>query len=100
MSDRDTDKDNDWIARRAYSRWEEEGRPHGRDADHWHAALQDWQMLQAASDRTVDNAGQRIADAQASAFEDNRTRDPSPAQPQTAQPQPPRLVKAVKAPKR
>lgn len=94
MTDRDPGTDssggNDWIARRAYSRWEEEGRPHGRDADHWQAALLDWQMLQAASDRTTGNAGRRIADAQASATQDSFARGEPQARP----------VRAVKAPKR
>ncbi|WP_159946482.1 DUF2934 domain-containing protein [Rhizobium sp. 18065] len=94
MSDSDPGKDNDWIARRAYFHWEQEGRPHGRDGDHWHAALLDWQMLQAASDRTIDNAGQRVAEAQASAIEDSLACGARPARRQ-----PPRLVKAVKAPK-
>lgn len=26
------------ISRRAYEKWESEGRPHGRDKDHWHEA--------------------------------------------------------------
>jgi hypothetical protein len=30
--------DNDLIERRAYEIWESEGRPHGRDRDHWDAA--------------------------------------------------------------
>ncbi|UJW76057.1 DUF2934 domain-containing protein [Rhizobium sp. SL42] len=88
--ERHPDRDNDWIARRAYSRWEEEGRPHGRDADHWHAALQDWQTLQAASDGTTNNAGRRIAEAQASAIEDSLAPSNQPARP----------ARAVKAPKR
>jgi hypothetical protein len=29
------------IARRAYELWEAEGRPHGRDRDHWEAAAQE-----------------------------------------------------------
>ena len=26
---------HDWICKRAYALWEAEGRPHGRDAEHW-----------------------------------------------------------------
>ncbi len=26
------------VRERAYAIWEEEGRPHGRDLDHWHRA--------------------------------------------------------------
>ena len=29
---------NERIAQRAYSLWEQEGRPHGRDLDHWLSA--------------------------------------------------------------
>lgn len=83
MPDRD-----EWIARRAYSHWEAEGRPDGRDADHWHAALIDWQILQDAADRLSDNAGRRIADA--------RTPVLAPAQ---APPEPGDLAN-VKAPAR
>ena len=31
---------NTLIARRAYEIWEAEGRPHGRDREHWEAAAQ------------------------------------------------------------
>ena len=30
------------IARRAYEIWEEEGRPHGRDRDHWLKAVEEF----------------------------------------------------------
>lgn len=30
--------ENEAIARRAYEIWEAEGRPHGRDREHWEAA--------------------------------------------------------------
>lgn len=30
--------DSERVAARAYSIWEEEGRPHGRDHAHWHRA--------------------------------------------------------------
>ncbi len=33
----DSDK-TDRINRRAYEKWEAEGRPHGRHEEHWHAA--------------------------------------------------------------
>ena len=28
----------EWISKRAYAIWEEAGRPHGRDAEHWEQA--------------------------------------------------------------
>jgi hypothetical protein len=36
----DTDEDTGTtrIARRAYALWEQEGRPHGRDGEHWRLA--------------------------------------------------------------
>ena len=79
MPDRD-----EWIARRAYSHWEDEGHPHGRDAEHWHAALADWQTLQAASERITDNAGRRIAEAQSPAPQEGLVRGKSPARPAKA----------------
>lgn len=33
--------ENDAIARRAYEIWEAEGRPDGRDREHWEAAAQE-----------------------------------------------------------
>lgn len=32
------DNRDELLRARAYALWEEEGRPHGRDADHWAAA--------------------------------------------------------------
>ncbi|UFN47299.1 DUF2934 domain-containing protein [Roseomonas sp. OT10] len=34
-------QDQDRIRERAYAIWEREGRPHGRDADHWDRARQE-----------------------------------------------------------
>ncbi|PYB77551.1 MULTISPECIES: DUF2934 domain-containing protein [Rhizobium] len=64
------ERDYDWIARRAYTLWEEEGRPHGADEAHWLSALGDWERLQASADETTEKAGRRIAQAQASAEEE------------------------------
>jgi hypothetical protein len=33
-----SDKRLEWISKRAYAIWEEAGRPHGRDAEHWEQA--------------------------------------------------------------
>lgn len=57
------DRDYDWIARRAYALWEEEGHPHGRDDAHWQAALSDYDMLQLSARQTMENAERRIAEA-------------------------------------
>lgn len=33
-----TDARQEWISKRAYAIWDQEGRPHGRDAEHWEQA--------------------------------------------------------------
>jgi hypothetical protein len=38
------------IANRAYQIWEREGRPHGRDQDHWHNAERELQNAGAAKE--------------------------------------------------
>lgn len=36
-----TDARSEWISKRAYTIWEEAGRPHGLDAVHWEQAVQE-----------------------------------------------------------
>ena len=36
-----TDARMEWISKRAYSLWEEAGRPHGQDAEHWGQAVRE-----------------------------------------------------------
>jgi hypothetical protein len=36
-----TDARREWISKRAYTLWEEAGRPHGHDAEHWEQAVQE-----------------------------------------------------------
>lgn len=31
----------EWISKRAYSLWEAEGRPHGKDREHWEQAARE-----------------------------------------------------------
>lgn len=38
MSD---DERQEWIGKRAYALWEAEGRPHGRDREHWEQAARE-----------------------------------------------------------
>lgn len=38
--------ENDWISKRAYTLWEKDGRQHGRDAEHWEQAKQEYALLQ------------------------------------------------------
>ncbi len=35
------DERQEWISKRAYSLWEAEGRPHGRDRAHWEQAARE-----------------------------------------------------------
>lgn len=37
----------EWISKRAYTLWESEGRPHGRDAEHWEQAKKEFTLLQS-----------------------------------------------------
>jgi hypothetical protein len=41
-----TEQGYEWIKRRAYSLWEEAGRPHGRDQDHWNQAAAEREDLE------------------------------------------------------
>ena len=36
-----TDARMEWISKRAYSLWEESGRPHGQDEEHWAQAVRE-----------------------------------------------------------
>ena len=36
-----TDARREWISKRAYAIWEEAGRPHGHDNDHWDQAVRE-----------------------------------------------------------
>ena len=36
-----TDARREWISKRAYAIWEESGRPHGHDSDHWEQAVRE-----------------------------------------------------------
>ncbi len=75
------ERDYDWIARRAYSLWEEEGRPDGRDEHHWQTALSDWETLNASATETTAKAGRRIAEAQVSAVQEGLVITEEPVQP-------------------
>lgn len=56
--------DTEWIAKRAYALWEEEGRPDGRHDVHWQQAADAFRTLQQSADLTTANARQRIRKAQ------------------------------------
>lgn len=42
---------NEWIRNRAYALWEEEGRPHGRDAEHWARACEEFEAQSAVGEK-------------------------------------------------
>lgn len=75
------ERDYDWIARRAYSLWEEEGRPDGADEAHWLTALDDWERLQSSANETTEKAERRIAQAQVAAEEEGLIITEEPVQP-------------------
>ena len=35
------DERQEWISKRSYSLWEAEGRPHGKDREHWEQAVRE-----------------------------------------------------------
>ncbi|MBB4439474.1 MULTISPECIES: DUF2934 domain-containing protein [Rhizobium] len=48
-----SDRRHEWISKRAYAIWEEQGRPSGRDDEHWRQAVAERDALertQASSD--------------------------------------------------
>ena len=49
------------ISRRAYEIWEAEGRPHGRDAEHWLAAEQDVRQADGAAPAAAKTADPKPA---------------------------------------
>lgn len=44
-----TETQEEWIKKRAYALWEEEGRPAGRDSAHWHQALKEREALEGSA---------------------------------------------------
>ncbi|WP_049733709.1 DUF2934 domain-containing protein [Rhizobium ecuadorense] len=41
-----SDRRHEWISKRAYAIWEEQGRPDGRDDDHWRQAVAERNALE------------------------------------------------------
>lgn len=44
-----TDARREWISKRAYAIWEESGRPHGHDGDHWEQAVRERAEFEAVT---------------------------------------------------
>ncbi|MGG2476817.1 DUF2934 domain-containing protein, partial [Rhizobium sp. BR5] len=40
--------EQEWISKRAYTLWEKEGHPHGRDAQHWEQAKHEFSLLKTS----------------------------------------------------
>ncbi|MFK0385473.1 DUF2934 domain-containing protein [Rhizobium sp. RM] len=40
--------EHEWISKRAYTLWEKEGQPHGRDAEHWEQAKSEYALLKTS----------------------------------------------------
>lgn len=40
--------ENEWISKRAYTLWEKEGHPHGRDSHHWEQAKHEFSLLKTS----------------------------------------------------
>ncbi len=40
--------EHEWISKRAYTLWEKEGHPHGRDAHHWEQAKHEFSLLKTS----------------------------------------------------
>ncbi|NKK71424.1 DUF2934 domain-containing protein [Rhizobium leguminosarum bv. viciae] len=41
-----SDRRHEWISKRAYAIWEEQGRPNGRDDEHWRQAVAERDALE------------------------------------------------------
>ncbi|MBX4905821.1 MULTISPECIES: DUF2934 domain-containing protein [Rhizobium] len=41
-----SDRRHEWISKRAYAIWEEQGRPDGRDSEHWRQAVAERDALE------------------------------------------------------
>ncbi|TAV99796.1 DUF2934 domain-containing protein [Rhizobium ruizarguesonis] len=41
-----SDRRHEWISKRAYAIWEEQGRPYGRDDEHWRQAVAERDALE------------------------------------------------------
>jgi hypothetical protein len=44
-----TESRDEWIMKRAYSLWEEEGYPTGRDSAHWDQASKEWSVVESTA---------------------------------------------------
>ncbi|MFB2553528.1 DUF2934 domain-containing protein [Ensifer soli] len=92
----------DWINRRAYQIWEENGRPDGRDQDHWNQALREREELEGAAEQALtvepaDIAGEEMPPASAGPIADDTALAEKPVKPRA--PRKPAAPKEPAAPK-
>lgn len=71
--------EHEWISKRAYTLWEKEGHPHGRDAHHWEQAKHEFSLLKTSeatkpATRKKAAAAEAAPDAQAPAKPKARVR--------------------------
>ncbi|NSZ59630.1 DUF2934 domain-containing protein [Agrobacterium tumefaciens] len=60
--------EHEWISKRAYTLWEKEGHPTGRDAHHWEQARHEFSLLktsEATKPATRKKAAPKVAAADA-----------------------------------
>ncbi|MCF1472450.1 MULTISPECIES: DUF2934 domain-containing protein [Rhizobium/Agrobacterium group] len=55
--------DKEWIEKRAYSLWEEEGKPHGKDDAHWQQAHREFYELSQSAQKAKAGALKRASQA-------------------------------------
>ncbi|MGK6311705.1 DUF2934 domain-containing protein [Neorhizobium sp. DT-125] len=59
------DSEEDWIKKRAYALWEEEGYPAGKDREHWERAKLEYATLKPVASNAAPAAPRRKAAAAA-----------------------------------
>lgn len=55
--------DREWIEKRAYSLWEEEGKPHGKDDAHWEQAHAEFLTLSKSAEKAKSSTRKRVSQA-------------------------------------
>jgi hypothetical protein len=57
-----TESRDEWIKKRAYALWEEEGRPSGRDAAHWEQATNERNAVEKTAPHGIEVKAKRKAE--------------------------------------
>ncbi|WP_165217498.1 DUF2934 domain-containing protein [Affinirhizobium pseudoryzae] len=69
----------EWIKNRAYALWEEEGRPHGKDAEHWERAAQEYKTVNGGAKKAPAARKSKAADAKPADAKPAATAETKPA---------------------